>query len=228
MQALLNGNGKYIVQPEALNGGWIVQIHYTDMDRERYLNGDLQIAADGTATLTLDWYQLYNVAEKTYKDEKEMPNTTYRGSWNPNGSLSVSDGWDTIRIVAFSQWESGIQVGEGYYEPDDQTPGHPWMIYLVRPGRFATDFMDAEFLAELDRNVCYSDLDPQHRNTEPLTEGETLAETTDPPADSKPQDGGDFNGDGFPSVSTFEHPTIDELMWVANAAARFNPFVVTR
>ena len=181
-------NGKYIMQPEALNGGWIVQIHCTGMERERYLNGELQITPDGAATLTLDWYQLYDVWEKTYKDETDLPNTVYRGTWNQSGSMSVSDGSDTIRIVAFSQWDNGLQVGEGYYEPGDKALETPWMIYLVRPGRFATDFMTEEVLAELDSKICYSDLDPQHRNTEPLAEGETLAETTEPIETTEPSE----------------------------------------
>ncbi|MBP0972963.1 MAG: hypothetical protein J5851_03545 [Oscillospiraceae bacterium] len=104
--------------------------------------------------------------------------------------------------------------------------------------------MSEEVLAELDSQTCYSDLDPLHRNTEPLgmetTEEtseettETTEETTEPPTEettapaetsaTDPQqssgngDGGGMNDAGFPAISTFEHPDISELMWVANAA----------
>ncbi|MBR3630936.1 MAG: hypothetical protein IKN55_10785, partial [Oscillospiraceae bacterium] len=239
-------NGKYILQPEALCGGWIVQIHYTGMDKERYLNGALEITTDGAAVLTLDWYQLFDALEKTSEDETSLPNTVYRGTWNPSGSMTVSDGTDTIRIVCFSHWESGLQVGAGYFEPGGQTSEMPWMIYLVRPGRFAADFMDADYLAELDSQICYSDLDPLHRNTQPPDGSETTAvpaetaaseesvmpsgttempEATEPAAEAHSaepaelsEEGGELNGDGFPAISTFAHPTIDEMKWVANAA----------
>ena len=241
-------NGKYILQPEALNGGWLVLIHYTDLYKDRYLNGDLQIdPATGEATLTLDWYQLYDEDEKTYRDETGIQNTVFRGFWNSAGTLSVSDGEDTIRILLFTRNNNnGRQEGAGYYEQQGGTDGLPWMITMLRPDRTATDFMSEEVLAELDSQTCYSDLDPLHRNTEPLgmesTEEtseettETTEETTEPPTEettapaetsaTDPQqssgngdgDVGGMNDAGFPAISTFEHPDIKELMWVANAA----------
>lgn len=108
LRASAERNGKYILQPEALCGGWIVQIHYSNLDRERYLNGALQITPDGAATLELDWYQLFDAWEKTCRDETALPNTVYRGTWDPGGSLRVSDGMDTIRIICFDQRESGL------------------------------------------------------------------------------------------------------------------------
>lgn len=232
----VKNNGKVIVQPEALCGGWIVEINDHNNDLERYLNGDLQISADGSAVLTLDWYQCFDRNEKTYTDESGLPNTVYTGAFRQNGAMTLSDGTDVIEIYAFAHYNSDIQTAQGFFDPNGRSEGYRQTFYMVRPDRRMREFMDDSFIEELERNVCYSDLDPQHRNTQPLNSDETPteettpteaseAETTEPATEQTPpedqdsagQDGG-LNDAGFPAISTFEHPTIDELKWVANAA----------
>ena len=158
-------NGRAVVQGAALCGGWIGQLTDYDADNERYFNAKLDIAQDNTATLTIDWFTYHDIEASTTTDESGRPDSVYTGTFAENSTLEVTDGTDTIRIYVFTERDDGItQEAYGHFiraGQEEDTTTYPFCGFcLIRPERYNIPWMDADFMADLDTRITYSDLAP--------------------------------------------------------------------
>ena len=158
-------NGRAIVQGTALCGGWIGQLTDHDAGEKRGFNAKLEIAQDNTATLTIDWYSCYHEDAGTISDESDRPDSVYTGRFAENSTLEVTDGTDTIRIYTFIECNDGItQEAFGHFiragQEEDTTTYLFCSFCLIRPERYNVPWMDADYIAEMDAQITYSDLAP--------------------------------------------------------------------
>ena len=154
-------NGLLITDPVALGGGWIGQLDYTNDDLIRYFNAELQIAADGNATLTVDWFQSYDEVYKTYTDETMLANTTFTGQWDDSGSIVLkAPGVGELRFILFFD-KDNYQYAMGRFKPSEMEDSAIEPSFnMIRPGWVLEPYLSKSQMDGYKSSVRYSDLAP--------------------------------------------------------------------
>lgn len=174
-------DGKYILEPRALNGGWLGEIDMDDDDTIRSFNAELAIGADGTATMEIDWYQDFDEWEKTYTDLTDA-NTVFTGKWNENGSMELSaPGVGKISIMLFFERENGYQYARGHFEAEGKENRFVPEFCLIRPGWVKEPYLDVDYMNTLKSKVTYSNLAPEGWTQEGAIAGNEPAEPSEAP-----------------------------------------------